>query len=132
MSDKPAAKQGDTVVGTDIHVLMIPSPGGPVPTPTPMPFNGVLLQELSADVEICNMKAATVGSKAKNNPPHLPTVGPFQKPPLDEGTIQMGSRKVQINGKDAARVGDPALTCNDPADAPNGTVVGGGSVFFGG
>lgn len=32
---KPAAKQGDRVVGVDTHIVMIPSPGGPVPTPVP-------------------------------------------------------------------------------------------------
>ncbi len=131
MSEKPAAKQGDTIVGTDVHVLMVPSPGGPVPTPTPMPFSGMLSMGLSRDVEICNMKAATVGSKAANTAPHVPAAGPFQKPPSNLGTVQMGTGKVQINGKDAACVGDPALTCNDPADAPNGTIVGGGTVFFG-
>ena len=26
----PAAKQGDKVLATDIHIQMIPSPGGPV------------------------------------------------------------------------------------------------------
>lgn len=30
---QPAAKMGDKVVGMDIHIVMIPSPGGPVPTP---------------------------------------------------------------------------------------------------
>lgn len=131
MSDKPAAKQGDTIVGTDTHVLMVPSPGGPVPTPTPMPFSGMLSLDLSADVEICNMKAATVGSRAPNTVPHVPAAGPFQKPPSNLATIQVGTGKVQINGKDAACVGGTAMTCNDPADAPNGTVVGGGTVFFG-
>ncbi len=128
---QPGAKQGDSVVGVDTHILMVPSPGGPVPTPTPMPFNGKLLSELSPDVLIANMAAATVGSKATNLPPHVPAAGPFQKPPSNEGTVQMGSKKVQINNKDAARVGDPVLTCNDPADAPNGTIVGGGTVLFG-
>jgi len=36
----PAAKEGDKVVGVDTHVIMIPSPGGPVPTPIPMPIPG--------------------------------------------------------------------------------------------
>ena len=35
---QPAAKQGDKVVATDIHIVNIPSPGGPVPTPLPHPF----------------------------------------------------------------------------------------------
>jgi len=37
---KPAAKQGDLVVGIDTHIVMVPSPAGPVPTATPMPFSG--------------------------------------------------------------------------------------------
>ena len=40
---QPAARQNDPVVGTDTHILLVPSPGGPVPTPTPLPFNGKLL-----------------------------------------------------------------------------------------
>ena len=43
----------------------------------------------------------------------------------------MGSATVKINGKAAARNGDPALTCNDPADAPVGTVVAVGTVLIG-
>jgi uncharacterized Zn-binding protein involved in type VI secretion len=128
----PAAKQGDQVVGVDTHVLMVPTPGGsPVPTPTPMPFAGPLVDGLSSDVVIENMAAATVGSKAKNNPPHVPTAGPFQSPPSNEGTVEVGSSTVLINDKKAARVGDSVKTCNDPADAPNGVIVGAGTVLVG-
>jgi uncharacterized Zn-binding protein involved in type VI secretion len=38
---------------------------------------------------------------------------------------------VLINGKPAARQGDTALTCNDPADLPAGTVVAAGTVMVG-
>ncbi len=132
MADQPAAKQGDDVVGIDTHVLLIPSPAGPVPTPTPMPFQGKLSLELSPDVLVQNQPAATVGSIAVATVPHVPTGGPFQRPPSNQGQVQTGTKKVMINGKDAARVGDPALTCNDPADAPNGTIVGAGTVLCGG
>lgn len=132
MSDKPAAKGGDQVVGTDVHILMIPSPGGPVPTPTPMPFSGALIGDLSADVVVENKPAATVGSTAMNVPPHVPTGGPFQKPPSNQAKVMVGTPMVLINNKPAARAGDPAMTCNDPANAPNGTVVGAGTVMFGG
>jgi uncharacterized Zn-binding protein involved in type VI secretion len=37
-----------------------------------------------------------------------------------------------INGKPAARNGDPAMTCNDPADLPVGSVVAAGTVLIGG
>jgi uncharacterized Zn-binding protein involved in type VI secretion len=39
---------------------------------------------------------------------------------------------VNINGKPAARNGDTAMTCNDPADLPAGTVVAVGTVAIGG
>jgi uncharacterized Zn-binding protein involved in type VI secretion len=38
---------------------------------------------------------------------------------------------VRINGKAAARDGDRAETCNDPADAPIGIVVARGNVRIG-
>lgn len=129
---QPAAKQGDKVVGTDIHIVMIPSPGGPVPTPLPHPFMGMLDGQLSMDVNIEGKPAAVQGSTATNTPAHIPQGGPFQKPPTNRGTVQMGSTTVMINGKPAARAGDPAMTCNDPADAPVGSVVAAGTVLIGG
>ena len=128
----PAAKQGDRIVATDIHIVMIPSPGGPVPTPLPHPFVGQIDGSLSGDVNIEGKPAATQGSTATNSPAHVPQGGPFQKPPANRATIQVGSGTVFINGKPAARNGDPALTCNDPADLPAGTVVAAGTVFIGG
>lgn len=129
---RPAAKQGDKVVGTDIHIVMIPSPGGPVPTPLPHPFMGTLDGQLSTDVNIEGKAAAVQGSTATNTPAHIPQGGPFQKPPTNRGTVQMGSTTVMINGKPAARAGDPAMTCNDPADAPVGSIVAAGTVLIGG
>jgi uncharacterized Zn-binding protein involved in type VI secretion len=131
MPGKPAAKQGDNVVGVDTHIILIPSPAGPVPTPMPMPFSGALSLELSPDVVVMNMAAATVGSQAMNTVPHIPVGGPFQKPPSNQATVQQGTAKVLINNKNAARAGDPAMTCNDPADAPNGTLIAVGTVLLG-
>ena len=130
MSGQPAAKEGDQITATDTHIVMIPSPGGPVPTPLPHPFVGTLQDALSEDVQVMNKKAAVVGSKAKNTP-HVPQGGPFQKPPKDEATVAVGSNKVLINNKAAARANDKALTCNDPADVPIGTVVAAGTVVMG-
>ena len=104
----PAAKQGDKVLAVDIHIQMIPSPGGPVPTPLPSPFIGTIDGELSSDVFIEGKAAAVVGSTATNTPAHIPVAGPFQKTPADKATIQQGSATVLINGKAAARLGDPA------------------------
>lgn len=129
---QPAAKQGDQISATDTHIVMIPSPGGPVPTPLPHPFVGIIDDNLSSDVNIMGMPAATVDSTASNTPPHIPQGGPFQKPPSNKGKIKLGSSTVKINGKMAARSGDTALTCNDPSDLPVGSVVAVGTVFIGG
>jgi uncharacterized Zn-binding protein involved in type VI secretion len=100
--------------------------------PVPHPFSGVLDAQLSADVRIAGMAAATVGSTATNTPPHIPQGGTFVVPPRNQGRIIMGSATVLINGRPAARAGDTALTCNDPVDAPLGTVVAAGTVLIGG
>jgi uncharacterized Zn-binding protein involved in type VI secretion len=129
---QPAAKQGDQVVATDTHIVMIPSPGGPVPTPLPHPFAGQLDGSLSGDVNIEGKAAVVQGSTATNTPAHVPQGGPFQKPPSNRATVQLGSGTVLISGKSAARNGDKAMTCNDPADLPAGTVVAAGTVLIGG
>jgi uncharacterized Zn-binding protein involved in type VI secretion len=127
----PAAKQGDKIIAVDIHIIMIPSPGGPIPTPLPHPYAGIINGNLSQDVKIMGLPAATVDSTASNLPPHIPQGGPFQKPPSNKATIKMGSATVKINGKMAARNGDTAMTCNDPSDMPVGTVISVGTVLIG-
>ena len=100
----------------------------------PHPFTGIINGELSPNVKIMGMPAATVGSTADNTPPHIPTPPgtAFQRPPANKGTIVRGSQTVNINGKSAARNGDVATTCNDPVDVPAGTVIGVGTVLIGG
>ncbi|MFW6600006.1 PAAR domain-containing protein [Propionibacteriaceae bacterium Y2011] len=123
---QPAARQTDQVVGTDIHVVMVPSPGGPVPTPTPHPFVGTLQSQCSTDVLINGMGAAVQGSVARLTSPHLPIGGPsFLRPPTGQGTVMMGSPTVLVNGKPLARLGDQVMTCNDPADAPTSAIAAG-------
>ena len=120
----PAAKQNDRILGVDIHIVMIPAPPGPpVPTPLPSPFAGMINGGCSTNVKIQGQPAATMGSTATNQPSHIPAGGPFQKPPTNQGRIMIGSPTVRINGKMAARMGDMAMTCNDPADLPSGTVL---------
>jgi uncharacterized Zn-binding protein involved in type VI secretion len=127
-----AAKQGDRILATDTHIILIPAGSGTIPTPLPHPFTGVINGNVSTNVKIMGMPAATVDSTAANLPPHVPQGGPFQKTPGNKGTIKMGSATVKINGKMAARNGDMAITCNDPADLPAGKVVAVGTVMIGG
>lgn len=123
---QPAARQNDPVMGTDIHILLVPSPGGPVPTPTPLPFSGQLMIGLSADVLINGLPAAVQGSVAQNMPPHIcPPPASFSKPPTNQGMVLIGSPTVLVNGKPLARMGDQVATCNDPADMPVCTITAG-------
>jgi uncharacterized Zn-binding protein involved in type VI secretion len=132
---QPAAKQGDQIISMDTHIVMAPppGPGSPVPTPLPHPFAGIINGNLSGNVKIMGVPAATVGSTADNTPPHMPMPpgNAFQKQPSNKATIKIGSPTVKINGKMAARNGDAALTCNDPADLPAGTIIAVGTVFIG-
>lgn len=131
---QPAAKEGDQVVATDTHIVMVPSPGGPVPTPLPHPFTGILNESLSNNVKIMGMPAVTVDSIANNTPPHIPTPPgvSFQKPPSNKGKVIMGSTTVKVNGKRLARNGDTVMTCNDPTDMPVGKIIAVGTVWVGG
>jgi uncharacterized Zn-binding protein involved in type VI secretion len=126
---QPAAKQGDRITATDIHLIQPPGPTSPVPVPHP--FNGIIDGDLSSDVNIESRQAATLNSTATNTPPHIPQGGTFVNPPKNKGQIIMGSATVFINNKPAARTGDTALTCNDPVDLPVGTVVAQSTVFIG-
>jgi uncharacterized Zn-binding protein involved in type VI secretion len=126
----PAAKQGDTIVAVDTHIVVLPSGST---APLPHPFNGVINGALSGNVNIMGRPAATVDSTAQNSIPHMPTPpgNAFQRAPSNKATIKFGSPTVKINGKMAARSGDVAITCNDPADLPVGRVVAVGTVFIG-
>jgi len=128
----PAAKHGDKVIATDIHIVLIQAPPGPpIPVPVPHSFTGIIDGNLSRNVKIEGLPAATVDSTATNTPSHIPQGGPFQKYPSNKATINMGSATVKINGKMVARNVDTAITCNDPSDMPIGKVIAAGTVFVG-
>jgi uncharacterized Zn-binding protein involved in type VI secretion len=131
---QPAAKQGDQITAVDTHIVMVPSPSGPIPTPLPHPFAGIIDGGLSTNVNIMGMPAATESSTASNQPPHIPTPPgtSFQIPPTNQAIILRGSATVRINGKGAARAGDTAQSCGDPAPNPGATVIASGTVFIGG
>lgn len=131
---QPAAKQDDDVIAVDTHIVMVPTPGGPVPTPLPHPFTGKLSSDLVATVKIGGKPAATVDSVATNQPAHIatPPGTSFQSPPKDQGTVKVGSGTVKIGGKAAARMGDTVETCNDPSNMPVGSITAAGTVMVGG
>lgn len=126
----PAAKQGDLVTSSDNHMIQPPGPTSPVLVPHL--FLGTLDGNLSSNVNILGRPAAFVGSTATNNPPHIPIGGTFVNPPRNRAQIVRGSATVFINKKSAARSGDHATTCHDPADLPSGSVQAVGTVTIGG
>lgn len=130
----PAAKQNDQVIAVDMHIVLVPSPSGTVPTPLPHPFSGMLNGNLSPNVNIDHMAAATLGSTASNQPPHIPTPPgtAFQIPPTNQATIIQGSGTVFINGKPAARISDTVQTCAEPVPNTAGKIVGFSTVNIGG
>jgi hypothetical protein len=114
-----AAKHLDFVLGIDAHVVLIPSPAGPVPTTVPIPFTGIVFDPLDylpgigASVWINGLPRALAGSAVLAYPPHLPLGGPFLKPPGNEGEVFVGSSTVACEGEPLAYAGCPVLTCQD-------------------
>lgn len=132
---QPLAKQGDTITAVDMHMVLVPAPPGPpVPTPLPHPFNGIINGNVSTNVFVGGLPAATVGSTATNTPPHIPTPPgtTFVVPPTNQANIIMGSATVRINGKMAARNSDTAQSCGDPVPNMNAKVIAAGTVMVGG
>jgi uncharacterized Zn-binding protein involved in type VI secretion len=121
---QPAARQGDLITATDMHLIQPPSSSSP--TMQPHPFRGSINGAVSNNVRIDGRWAATVGSTARNDPPHLPQGGTFVNPPTNFGQIVQGSSRVFINKKQAARIGDKAMTCSDQPGPPAGTVEANG------
>jgi uncharacterized Zn-binding protein involved in type VI secretion len=130
---QPAANANSTVTAVDTHIVLVPTPGGPVPTPLPHPFNGVMNRSLVMNVKINGQPATVVGSIATNTPAHIPTPPgtAFQRPPANQGEVFLGSFTVKIGGKFAARNGDSVKTCDDPTDVPVGQVIAAGTVTIG-
>src|SRR5262245_29825555 len=126
---KPVAKKGDRITATDTH-LIIPPSGGP-PVPTPLPYDGVLKNELCTTVFSEHQAVAVVGSVSVMSPGHQAAPGSFAKPPSNEGRVFIGAPTVYAERKAVARDGDVAKTCNDPTDLPVGKVVAQGTVYSG-
>ena len=125
---EPGAKKMDQIVSVtpgDVHIIMIPSPGGPVPTPIPHPCTSIIKDKVAEKVKVMGQPGAVKGSISTHTPPHIPMgPGPFQKPPANKGEIVTASSNVFYEGKEAAMLGDTGKMCADPSDAPVGKVIG--------
>src|SRR5512137_1836516 len=114
-----AAKHLDPLLGIDTHIIMIPSPAGPIPTPLPHPYVGMVFDPmdyvpmLGASVYINGLPRGVAGSNGQALPPHIPMGGPFMKPPTNESEIFMGSATVVVDGDPQSFLAMPVLSCQD-------------------
>src|ERR1039457_5171930 len=131
----PAATWCDLVLGVDLHAVMVPTPGGPVPVPIPHPYLGLVGDPVGAAVgaftspliSVCTgappsppkgitlingLPAATTNDTARNLRllPHLPLPpgALFQKQPDGSASLPLGSQTVVYGGGSVVRLGEIA------------------------
>ena len=115
----PALKHMDMMTGFDTHIVLIPSPAGPIPTPLPHPYVGMLMDPMDyapvvgATVLINGVPRANAGTAGIAFVPHIPMGGPFLKPPSNESEMFMGSSTVLVEGEPQSFATCPALSCQD-------------------
>lgn len=127
----PAAVAGDRILGTCLgHIVPTPT-GAPAPAP-PLPFAAPVIQALATSVLIGGKPAVLVGSAGINTmSPHvgLHPGDPAFAPPMQRGTVLLGSSTVLVEGTPVASTGARCQLCTTPA----GTLVGSvPSVLIGG
>lgn len=114
-----AAKHLDPLVGLDTHIILIPTPAGPVPTPLPHPYVGMVFDPfdyapfIGATTFVNGLPRGQAGTAGIALPPHLPMGGPFLKPPTNESEIFMGSAVVCTEGEPQSFLGCMVLSCQD-------------------
>jgi RHS repeat-associated protein len=140
----------DLVVGVDVHVVLVPSPAGPVPTPLPHPYLGMTGDPVGAAVSaavaplvsLCagGSSEAAKGSVLVNGLPKMTTADlsrnvsllphapmppgtGFAKAPSGDGTHKLGSMTVTAGGASVVRLGELVMSCSDPVPLPTSTVV---------
>jgi RHS repeat-associated protein len=123
----------DPVLGVDIHIILVPTPVGPVPTPLPLPFTGMVLDPAGLAMNkamggslilVNNLPATNCGTNVMNLPPHLPVPGPFADGvPGNDAQLMFGALNVELGGSLAVRLGEIALSCNDPTRLPVSVVI---------
>lgn len=128
-----ALKFYDSVVGVDVHLVMVP--GAPMPVPLPHAFIGIVLDPLGKLIDaamtlfigggpvwINGVNCGNTGTRAFAAP-HLPTPPGIAFAPVDipthDGTIVSGSKTVRMAGSMAGRTGSHATSCSFPVQMPS-------------
>lgn len=114
-----AAKHFDPILGIDVHIILIPTPAGPVPTPLPNPYVGMAMDPfdyaplIGGTVYVNGMMRAQAGTGGVATVPHIPMGGPFgPPPPTNESEVFMGSMTVASDGDAQSYFGLPVLSCS--------------------
>ncbi|HEX8703421.1 MAG TPA: DUF6531 domain-containing protein [Myxococcaceae bacterium] len=132
----------DPVLGLDIHIVLVPTPAGPVPTPVPMPFVGMVFDPVGLAIGaaigmatgggpglvlVNSLPVTNCGTSVTNKltMPHLPVPGvAFAKGlPGNDAELFFGSLNVSLGGTLGVRLGDIALSCSDPVRLPTSVVL---------
>src|SRR5262245_22583256 len=146
-----AAKQWDLVIGVDTHLVMVPSPLGPIPTPLPHLFTGVVYDPLGLAIAAASAGIGIGGGVLINRSPvantrtevrgfaHIPTPPGTAFAPSDQpdntGTIVTGSKTVSMGGSSCARLTSLVSSCNFPVNLPTSACLAvpmGAPVLIGG
>lgn len=118
----PANKHMDPVMGIDIHVTMIPSPAGPIPTPLPYPFVGMVFDPMDyipiigSTINVNKMpRGNSTTSGMLGTKVHIPMGGPFMMAPTigHDSSNFFGSNRVVANGSYMSPSGYMVMSCND-------------------
>jgi len=115
----PAIKHMDMLMGFDTHIVLVPTPAGPVPTPIPHPYVGMIMEPMDyapvvgATVFINGLPRATAGTAGQALTPHFPMGGAFAIPPSNESEMFMGSATVITEGEPQSFATCPVLSCQD-------------------
>ncbi|PRQ02443.1 putative deoxyribonuclease RhsC [Enhygromyxa salina] len=135
----------DPVLGLDTHIVGVPAPPAPapVPTPVPMPFVGMVFDPLGLAIGagigmafgggpglvfVNSMPVTNCGTEVTNKltMPHIPAPGVmFIPPPMpgNDAELYFGSHNISLAGSYGVRLGDIALSCNDPVRLPVSVVL---------
>src|SRR5437773_79102 len=146
-----AAKQGDLVIGVDMHMVMVPTPTGPIKVPMPHLFTGVVFDPLGMAIAAASVGFGVGGGVLINGSPvantgtevrgfaHIPTPPGIAFAPDDQpdnrGTIVTGSKTVSMGGSSCGRLTSLVSTCNFPLNLPTSTCMAvpmGAPVLIGG
>jgi len=134
-----AAKHFDPVMGMDIHINLIPTPGGPVPTPLPHIYAGMVFDPFDF-VPVIGQTISVNGKLLLAAQPmteckffgQVPMAGPFAKPPemvgeIMLGSMTVGSQSMALADMPSALLSMPAAIASIPGEfgkSPLGAWVG--------